>query len=224
MVDTPLWTQFNVQAAWTFFQQGGLLMYPLLLFSVVVLAIALERWLRLRLARTDAEALYGIVEHLLTHQALERAQAHLQLHPGALAAVWRALLAAPSHDKADLEEVALMHARRELRQLNLRLPTLHLIAGLAPLLGLLGTVVGMVKAFQQVATAAGAVNPALLASGIWEALLTTVAGLVVAIPALLLHHGLVQRVQRYAFEIDYYSTALIRLLSRSESLNAQSQR
>jgi biopolymer transport protein ExbB/TolQ len=77
MVDTPLWTQFNVQAAWTFFQQGGLLMYPLLLFSVAVLAIALERWLRLRLARTDAEALYGIIEHMLPHQALERAQAHL---------------------------------------------------------------------------------------------------------------------------------------------------
>jgi biopolymer transport protein ExbB len=91
-------------------------------------------------------------------------------------------------------------------------------------MGLLGTVVGMVKAFQQVATAEGAVNPALLASGIWEALLTTVAGLVVAIPALLFHHGLSQRVQRYAFEMEYYSTALIRLLSRSESIDAQSQR
>jgi biopolymer transport protein ExbB len=220
----PLGLQIDVQGAWAFFRQGGLLMYPLLLCSVVVVAIALERWLRLRLARTDAEALYGIVEHMLTHQALERAQAHLQAHSGALAAVLRALLAVPSHDKADLEDVALMHARRELRQLNTRLPTLHLIAGLAPLMGLLGTVVGMVKAFQQVATAEGAVNPALLASGIWEALLTTVAGLVVAIPAVILHHVLVQRVQRYAFEIDYYSTALIRLLSRSESIDAQSQR
>jgi biopolymer transport protein ExbB len=102
---------------------------------------------------------------MLTHQALERVQEHLQLHPGALAAVWRALLAAPSPDKADLEEVALMHARRELRQLNLRLPTLNPIAGLAPLMGLLETVVGMVKAFQQVAMAEGAVNPALLAQG-----------------------------------------------------------
>lgn len=100
----------------------------------------------------------------------------------ALAAVLRALLATPSYEKAGLEDVALMQARRELRQLNTRLPTLHLIAGLAPLMGLLGTVVGMVKAFQQVATAEGAVNPALLASSIWEALLTTVAGLVVAIP------------------------------------------
>ena len=216
----PLGLQIDVQGAWAFFRQGGLLMYPLLLCSVVVVAVALERWLRLRLARTDADALYSIIEHMLTHQALERAQAHLDGHSGALAAVWRALLAAPSHDKAVLEEVALMHARRELRQLNLRLPILNLIAGLGPLMGLLGTVVGMVKAFQQVAMAEGAVNPALLAGGIWEALLTTVVGLVVAIPAVILHHVLLQRVQRYAFEIDYYSTALIRLLSRSESINA----
>ena len=63
-------------------------------------------------------------------------------------------------------------------------------------------------------------NPSLLASGIWEALLTTVAGLTVAIPAVIFHHALEQRVKRYAFEMDYYSTALIHLLNRSESINA----
>jgi biopolymer transport protein ExbB len=98
-----------------------------------------------------------------------------------------------------------------------------LIAGLSPLIGLLGTVVGMVKAFQQVATTQGAVDPSLLAGGIWEALLTTVDGLVVAIPALIVHHALDQRIKRYAYEMDYYSSALIRLLSRSESMHAQSQ-
>jgi biopolymer transport protein ExbB len=220
----PLWQQIDVQNGWAFISKGGVLMYALLLCSVVVMAIALERWLCLRLARTDADALYGIVEHMATRQALDRAQAHLQLHTGALAAVLRALLAAQSHDETDLEDVAHMQARRELRRLNTRLPTLHLIAILAPLIGLLGTVVGMVKALQQVATAEGAVNPHLLASGIWEALLPIVAGLVVALPAVIFHHALAQRVQRYTFEMDYYSTAVIRLLSRSESINAYSQR
>ena len=94
----------------------------------------------------------------------------------------RAVLESQSRDKGALEEAALMEARRELRLLNLRLPALGLLAGLAPLLGLLGTVIGMIKAFQQVAAAQGAVNPSMLANGIWEALLTTGAGLTVAIP------------------------------------------
>jgi biopolymer transport protein ExbB len=224
MFETPLWLWIDVQGACAFMSQGGVLMYPLLLCSVVVMAIALERWLCLRLARTDADALYGIVEHMITRQALDRAQAHLQLHTGALAAVLRALLAAPSHDETNLGDVARMQTRRELRRLNTRLPTLHLIAVLAPLIGLLGTGVGMVKAFQQVATAAGAVTPNLLTSGIGEALLPIGAGLGVALSAVIFHHALAQRVQRYTFEMDYYSTAVIRLLSRSESLHAYSRR
>lgn len=73
----------------------------------------------------------------------------------------------------------------------------------------------MVKAFQRVASAPGAVNPSLLASGIWEALLTTVAGLMVAIPALLFHYYLNQRVQHYTFQMDHYGTRLIRLLTQT---------
>jgi biopolymer transport protein ExbB len=224
MFGDPWWPQIDVQGGWAFISEGGVLMYPLLLCSVLVVAITLERWLRLRLARTDADALYGIVEHMVTRQALGRAQAHLQLHTGALAAVLRALLAAQSHDQTDLEDVVVIQARRELRRLNTRLPTLNLIAGLALLTGLLGTVVGMVQAFQQVATAQGVVNPNLLASDIWEALLPSVMGLVVAIPAVIFHHALAQRAQRYAFEMDYYSTAVIGLLRRSEFINAYSQR
>ena len=215
-----LWQQVDWQSGLAFLSKGGVLMYPLLLCSVLVVAIGLERWLRLRQARSNAEALYGVAERIVTQQDADSAYAHLRSHSGPLAAVLRSLLLSLSQDKADLEDIAMMQGRRELRRLNVRLPTLNLIAGLAPLIGLLGTVVGMVRAFQQVATAQGAVNPGLLAGGIWEALLTTVAGLVVAIPALIIHHALDQRVKRYAFEMDYYSSAFIRLLSRSESMNA----
>lgn len=216
-----LWQHIDWQSGWTFLSQGGVLMYPLALCSVLVVSIALERWLRLRQARSDAQALYDTVEDLVTRQDSDHAYAHLRSDTSPLASVFRALLLSFSQDKDDLEDLALMQARREMRRLNTRLPTL--IAGLAPLIGLLGTVVGMVRAFQQVASAQGAVNPSLLAGGIWEALITTVAGLVVAIPALIVHHALDQRVKRYAFEIDYYSSALIRLLSHSESLNPQAQ-
>ena len=201
------------QAGWAFLDRGGVLMYLLLVCSVLVLAITLERWLRIRRARTNTEVLFGPVEDMINRDDMAGAYAHVRFSRGPLAAVLRAVLESTSRERTDLEEAALMEARRELRLLNQRLPALGLLAGLAPLLGLLGTVIGMIKAFQQVAAAQGAVNPSLLANGIWEALLTTGAGLTVAIPALVFHHALEQRVRRCAFEMDYFGAALIRLLT-----------
>ena len=201
------------QAGWAFLERGGVLMYLLLVCSVLVLAITLERWLRIRRARTNTELLFSPVEAMISRDDMAGAYAHVRFFRGPLAAVLRAVLESQSRDKADLEEAALMEARRELRLLNHRLPALGLLAGLAPLLGLLGTVIGMIKAFQQVAAAQGAVNPSMLANGIWEALLTTGAGLTVAIPALIFYHALEQRVKRCAFEMDYFGAALIRLLT-----------
>jgi biopolymer transport protein ExbB len=137
--------------------------------------------------------------------------------------VFRVLLQHPEANREDLEEMSTLQARHELQRLTGRLPLLSLIANLAPLLGLLGTVMGMVKAFQQVASAQGTVNPSLLAGGIWEALLTTVVGLWVAIPALLFHYALDQRIKRHAFAIDHYGTALIRLLTTREERHAEPQ-
>ena len=201
------------QAGWAFLERGGGLMYLLLVCSVLVLAITLERWLRIRRARTNTELLFSPVEAMISRDDMAGAYAHVRFFRGPLAAVLRAVLESQSREKTDLEEAALMEARRELRLLNHRLPALGLLAGLAPLLGLLGTVIGMIKAFQQVAAAQGAVNPSMLANGIWEALLTTGAGLTVAIPALIFHHALEQRVKRCAFEMDYFGAALIRLLT-----------
>ena len=201
------------QAGWAFLERGGVLMYLLLVCSVLVLAITLERWLRIRRAHTNTELLFSPVEAMISRDDMAGAYAHVRFFRGPLAAVLRAVLESQSRDKADLEEAALMEARRELRLLNQRLPALGLLAGLAPLLGLLGTVIGMIKAFQQVAAAQGAVNPSMLANGIWEALLTTGAGLTVAIPALIFYHALEQRVKRCAFEMDYFGAALIRLLT-----------
>ena len=217
-----IWQDIDWQAGWAFLHKGGSLMYLLLLCSVLVLSITLERWVRIRRARTNTEALFGPVEDMISQDDMAGAYAHLRFFRGPLAAVLRAVLESRSREKADLEEAALMEARRELRLLNLRLPALSLLAGLAPLLGLLGTVIGMIKAFQQVAEAQGAVNPSMLANGIWEALLTTGAGLSVAIPAVIFHHALDQRVKRCAFEMDYFSAALIRLMGRPdpESIDA----
>ncbi len=195
-------------------------MWPLVLFSILTLWTFLERFIHLQRANGNAERLFETVREQLDSDGPANAYAWVRTCPGPVAAVFRALLLAPPQSKADLEELAMMQARQELRRLTRRLPLLNLIASLAPLMGLLGTVVGMVRAFQTVAVAQGPVNPSTLAGGIWEALLTTVAGLAVAIPALLFHHYLDQRVRRFTFQMDYYGTALIRVLTQKAPMDA----
>ncbi len=99
---------------------------------------------------------------------------------------------------ADLE----WRGNAEVAQMQRHIRLLELIAMISPLLGLLGTVMGMIQAFQELALAEGAANAALLASGIWQALLTTAAGLLVAIPAAIAASLLAERVERAAGRME----------------------
>ena len=202
------------------FERGGILMYPLLLLSILALGIFLERVYHLQRAKGQAAALFNEVNTLLLQDKSEAAIGRARERPGPVAAVFYVLLKTSPTHKAALEEVATIQGRQELQRLTRRLPLLSLIAGVAPLIGLLGTVMGLVKAFQKVALAQGVVNPSLLADGIWEALLTTVAGLMIAIPAALFHHYLDQQVKAATFEMNHYGTMLIRLLATTEDAHA----
>ncbi len=230
------WEALDLHLMVGWIEKGGVLMWPLILFSILALWIFFERLIHLQRANGDAERLFEAVGEQLAEDKPASAYQLARTCPGPVAAVFRAILLASPQGKADLEELAMMQARQEHRRLleelammqarqehrrlTQRLSLLNLIAGLAPLMGLLGTVVGMVRAFQTVATAQGLVNPSTLAGGIWEALITTVAGLVVAIPALLFHHYLDQRVRQFTFQMDHYGTALIRLLTQKEHMDA----
>ncbi len=203
------------------FARGGILMFPLLVFSMLTLWIFLERLYHMKRANANVQLLFQEVNILLARKEWEKAALKAHSYPGPVAAVFHTLLLQPWSEKSELEEVAAIEGRRELQRLSIRLSLLNLIAGLTPLVGLLGTVMGMVKAFHKVGSSTqGVVNPALLANGIWEALLTTVAGLMVAIPALIFHYYLEQRVKKYAFQMDHYGSLLIRLLTTQERIHA----
>lgn len=102
----------------------------------------------------------------------------------------------PGLDEAMLREELVRVASRQLEALRAYLRALEVIATLSPLLGLLGTVLGMIQAFQELAVSGSQVDPALLSGGIWQALLTTALGLAVAIPVVLAHSWLERRVER----------------------------
>ena len=178
-------------------------MYPLLFCSVVTLACGIERsWHYFRAARKAGapEEIHALIEKGRLDQALLLAKTA----PGPVAAVLAEGLRHRGESREMLEEVISLKGATELKRLNNNLHILELVGRIAPLMGLLGTVLGMVAAFRQVASAQGAIEPSLLAGGIWEALITTVAGLCVAIPALVMHHFFEDRVESFAYFMRHY--------------------
>jgi biopolymer transport protein ExbB len=173
------------------FKQGGWVMYPLLAFSVIALAVILERTIfylsgRASSVRTEEElaALYkecGDWKAAAGHFAENKKRVYfLPL----VAAYFDTLDETPQ-----LFEERLFAQAKEIVMVNeRRLPILASIAAAAPLFGLFGTVLGMIEVFQKLAALGGRADVALLSGGIWVALLTTAFGLLIAIPALLAHH------------------------------------
>lgn len=194
-----------------FFVKGGPLMYPLLLCSVLTVAYGIERiyhYVRAGRGGEVPEEIHGLIER----GEFERAQTLARETPGPVAAVLAEGLRHRGTEAGMLEEAISLAGSREMVRLNRNLHILELIGRLSPLLGLLGTVLGMVAAFRNVAASRGAVDPSLLAGGIWEALITTVAGLCVAIPALVLHHLFEDRVRTFAYLMKHYGTEAVKHL------------
>ncbi len=193
--------------------KGGIMMIPILLCSVAALAIFFERLWALQRNRVVPRRLLEVVSDLVRKRRFEQAQAICEGNDSSVAAVLASGLRHANKDRGIIKEVMEEAGRREAAALERGLGALGAIANTAPLLGLLGTVLGMIRVFQQVvnqagASAGGAVNAAALANGIWEALVTTAAGLSVAIPAFLLHKYLSGRVDRLLDELEERSLDL----------------
>lgn len=174
-------------------------------------AYTIERSYHFLRARTRKEALSEILP-LVEGAAYEKAMAATETARGPVAAVLREALRNRGRERAFIGETVSLEASRELKRLNRNLHVIELSGRIAPLLGLLGTVLGMVEAFRNVSGAKGSVDPSVLAGGIWEALLTTVAGLCVAIPAIVIHHLFEDKVKTIAFQMKHMATEAIALL------------
>jgi len=190
--------------AWALAEVGGPVIAVLAAMSVAGLAILLAKLAQFAAAglgrrRAAAEAL-AIAAHGDPARALARAEAAGGPACGALAAALSARLAGRS--EAVAREAAWAVGARATEGLRGWMRPLETIAGLAPLLGLFGTVLGMIAAFAQMEAAGARVDPAVLSGGIWEALLTTAAGLAVAIPAVAAVNWLERRVEREEHLID----------------------
>ena len=190
---------------------GGWLMWPILACSVVALAIILERLWSLRRRRVMPPGLMAQVWQWQRDQALtpERIQVLAQGSP--LGRLLSAGLVNRNHSREVMKEAINDVGRQVVAQLERYLNTLGTIASVSPLLGLLGTVFGMIDIFTVIIDA-GVGNPGVLAGGISEALLTTAAGLTVAIPSLMFHRYFNGRVNQFALAMEEEALNLVEVI------------
>ena len=207
---------------WEVIQKGGPLMYLIILCSVLALAVVLERLYSMHKARIDTNRFMDTIADFLRKSKISESIDLCDQTQGPIARIMKAGILKHDRSRAEIREATQDAGSHEVPQLERNMGVLATIAHITPLLGLLGTVTGMVRAFQiiqQKALALQPVNPGDLAGGIWEALITTVAGLSVAIPTYVAYNFLVSRVESVVVEMERSATDLVDILSsrREES-------
>lgn len=195
---------------------GGWLMLPLLACSVLVLAVCIDRWRNFNRARVDVERLTIRVARLVAEDRGPEALDICRGTPGPAAKVLEAGLLAKDRPPAEVRVAMADVGKLEINRLEQYLSILSAIAQVAPLLGLLGTVTGMIEVFQGIEALGGRVAVQDISSGIWKALLTTATGLGVGIPSLLAAHFFQRRIEHFVSGVELAATELLNVLRARE--------
>jgi biopolymer transport protein ExbB len=203
----------------TWFQRGGLVMWPILLCSVVALYIVFERMLTFRGAKPPGGAFQLKLRKVLESRDVRLAQELCIQEKSPVGRIVGAGLEKVHHGPMRVRQAMEDQGREEFTGLERHLGVLASIAGIAPMLGFLGTVTGLIAAFQSVSTAVGQPSPVDLADGIWEALITTVFGLVVGIPAAAAYNYLVNQIHAITASFERIARDSLDAIEESISLN-----
>lgn len=192
-----------------YFGKGGIVMWPLLVFSILTATFIIERWLALRKAKVNVnEFLSKVRKALLVNRDVRAAMKVCEEYQGPVSSVVKAALARYGHPKEDIEKNIESAAVFESARLERGLMVLATAANVSPMMGFLGTVTGMIKSFATLAQA-GLSNPGAVAAGISEALITTATGLFIAIPAQLGYNYFMSRINKFMRDIEVASNMLM---------------
>ena len=195
------------------FERGGIMMYPLILASVLALAIIIERFLSLRKRKVIIPEIISVVEQFSSFKDMELAKNICAKYRGPLSNLIQTGLDNTDLDRAEIKELIEDQGRQEVRHLERGLTILETIAVISPLMGLLGTVLGMIKVFG-VIKEQGIGQAAALSGGISEALITTVTGLFVGIPVLIFFNYFSRKAENFVLDIEKYSIILIQKIHK----------
>ncbi len=193
--------------------KGGWVMIPILLLSVIAVFLVVERLYTLRKSgmRNSPDLLLQIRDYIKMGD-IRGSIAYCQRQSSPIGRILIRGLERLGRPISDIQDAVQAAGKYEAYNLTKRTDLLASIAGIAPMLGFLGTVFGMISAFQQIQNLQGNVNPSVLAGGIWEALVTTGAGLAVGIIALFFYNFLLNRINRVITNMELAATEFIDLL------------
>lgn len=197
--------------------KGGWVMIPIALCSLIAVFIVVERFLVLRKAQLDVGQFMLKIRTIFRKGDIAGVLGFCSQKDAPIANILRKGLQKYDQGAEKVKDAVESAGKAEIYHLEKRIGLLATIAGIAPLIGFLGTVMGMIAAFRQIEGLGGNATPSDLAGGIWEALMTTAFGLVVGIFAYVFYNYFVSRVARFVFEMESSSTELLELVQSQGS-------
>jgi len=200
------------------FERGGIMMYPLLLASVTALIFIIERAVALRKRKIIIPEIISVVENFSTEKDIEFAKNICTKYKGPLPNLINIALDNSESPKADIRELLEDQGRQDIRGLETGLGLLETIAAIAPLMGLLGTVLGMIQVFAVIKDQ-GVGQTAALSGGISEALLTTVVGLFIGIPVLMAYNYFTSKSENLILDIEKHANTLVQKIHTMKNLD-----
>ncbi len=192
--------------------EGGVLMIPLFVLSLLAVYVIAERWRSLNNSRMEIDSFLRTIESMLKDGDRQRALTYCDGIDKPLPRILKAGIRRLGRPIRDIEDAIRNAGKKEIFHLEKRMNWLATIAGVGPLIGFTGTVTGMIEAFMDIQALQGNVNPSVLAGGIWEALITTATGLVVGIIAYGFYNFLLGKINRMVHELENASADFIDLL------------
>ena len=221
-VDT-LQTATSVENGYTveWLVRGGPVMIPIILLSFVAIYLFVERILTLRKTRMDPELVTERIRDYVQAGDIVGARSYCVQQSTPITRILKQGLERLGRPIAEIQEAVHSAGKYEAFELSKRIDLLATTAGVAPMLGFLGTVTGMINAFREIQSLQGNVNPSVLAGGIWEALISTAAGLVVGIMAIFFYNFLLTRINRAVHDMERSATDFIDLLQEPAPVHSR---
>ena len=204
------------------FIKGGWLMIPIVICSIIAVGIIIDRYLFLKKNSTNKDAFLANLKSFLKRKDIEGAIAFCMTEKTPISKIMTKGLKKYKLGHQRVKEAIEQAGRQEIAEMEKGLSALATISGVAPLLGFLGTVTGMISAFMKIQDLQGSANPSDLAGGIWEALITTAFGLAVGIIAYTFYNLLVDKINKMVYDMEVVSTDIADFIELLETSRVKS--
>lgn len=216
LVQTPAPT-FDTLSLWSLALKGGPVMIPLLILSIVAIYIFIERYLAISRASVDETNFMNNIRDFMHDGKIDSAKALCKMNYSPISLMIAKGIVRIGRPLSDINAAIENVGKLEISKLEKNIAVLATVSGAAPMLGFLGTVIGMVRAFYNMSMAGNNIDIGLLAGGIYEAMITTIAGLIVGIISFICYNILVTRIEKVVFMLEARATEFMDLLHEPAS-------